>query len=113
MSQPDKVSEILDSLHEHIEEQKKILDEENKELLEKGRIDFKEALANKQLTITQSNNTSSNASRKNRLNVRHTLKKVNYHFIGIAGFFRELFLKSKKWLQRIVNYLINAMKRRH
>jgi hypothetical protein len=45
MNQSDKVEEILESLHDHIEGQKRKLDEENRELLEKGKMRFEEAVS--------------------------------------------------------------------
>lgn len=113
MSQPEKVSEILNSLHEHIEEQKKLLDEENKELLEKGKINFKAALANEQLTIRQRKNTFPNASRKTRLIVRHTLMKFIYRVTRITEFLRVFCQNSKQWLRNVINNLVNVAKRKH
>jgi len=79
MSELDKVSEILESLHEHIDEQKQLLDEENEKLLAKGKMNFEKALANEQLAIPKRRNTSSNVS------LRQTLKKVTYSVRRTVG----------------------------
>lgn len=60
MSQEEKVQEILESLHKHIEDQKRILDEENQELLQKMKSDLSERFLNeKAIAVSDSVPTSS------------------------------------------------------
>lgn len=79
MSQPDKVSEILESLHEHVDEQKRLLDEENEKLLAKGKINFEKALANEQLAFSLRRNKSPNVS------LKQTLKTITYSIGRTVG----------------------------
>jgi hypothetical protein len=55
MSSQDKASQILDSLREHIDEQKRLIDEENQRILQKGKTAFRQALLNDKLTLHRSN----------------------------------------------------------
>jgi hypothetical protein len=58
MNQSDKVAEILEALHDHIEGEKRKLDEDNHELLEQGKMRFKEALSAEPPSIPALQNTN-------------------------------------------------------
>ncbi len=106
MNERKEVSRILESLHEHIEEQKRFLDDENKKLLEKGKANYQEVLTNKRLGLPENENLFFNLKRKywRNLNVKSVLMKFILGFVELGGYLSYCFRKIKNIIRQIRYY---------
>ncbi len=107
MSAPDKVSQILDSLREHIDEQKRLMDEENQRLLQKGKSAFTEALLNDILPQDRSSlhPAKSSTPKYLKFTLPHGLRQI-------VAFFRSRSQALNKSIHRIAYGVRKTLKRK-
>ena len=97
MSGQDKVAEILNSLHQHIENEKKILDEENKKLLEQGKKKFQEIIIQEKSHIAPKSYFRENTNFRKWLNVKYVWKYLKFVLHKIKRFFLTQLQKLKNY----------------